>query len=858
MIYSIEVVVVILILILLFVLIKKTNSNFNTLNENNKTLNENIKVLNKKIIKLTEMVSSTGNTAPIVQAKIEPSKEVVPIPIPEPIVPIIPEIVSKPIPESIPEPVKETISKTIKEEPKQVIETKAADTTKTYTIEKKSIVDSTTKEEETFKPDSKPLWERFKEKNPDLEKFIGENLINKLGILILVLGISYFVKFAIDKNWINEPARVGIGVLCGSLVMLIASKLRKKYAAFSSVLVAGAIAIFYFTIAIAFHEYKLFNQEVAFAIMVIITIFSCLVSLSYNRIELAVLSLIGGFAVPFMISTGSGNYIVLFTYIIILNIGITLLAFYKKWSLVNILAFIFTVILFGGWFIQDNQSEAPHYLGGLLFAFAFYIIFVITNVVNNLRTKTIFTKAQLTMLFAATAFFFTVGMVTLNNYHPELKGLFTAGLAVLNLVLAWFLYKKFSLDKVAVYMLIGITLTFITLAIPIQFEGNFITLFWAAEAVLLMWLAKKSTIKSYRFASVIVHGLAIISLGIDWVQKYNDEAVLNIVLNPIFGTGLFVVASLFAVFFLLKNETLRLPFFETEFNAVNYRKFTFIGGIILLYIVGMLEVSFQSVYYIDNWDSALAIPVTYHLLFTAVIAFILFRRKKQYNLEIANIIACVNIVLFAFVFLSLPFLENRAYVDGTSVYRIAFNLHYVMLAITVFFSVIVYKSNKEKPVFGVFNNKIFIWVAAFVLVLIASKEVLLHGLKLLTEPVLSQDVSSYKQISLATQKVIKTAFPVLWGILAFIFLIFGIKKQIKSIRIIALVLLGITIVKLFTYDINNISETGKIVAFILLGVLILIISFVYQKIKVLVSDDPKEDIKQETKEAINEDTEQTD
>ena len=324
MIYSIEVVVVILILILLFVLIKKTNSNFNTLNENNKTLNENIKVLNKKIIKLTEMVSSTGNTAPIVQAKIEPSKEVVPIPIPEPIVPIIPEIVSKPIPESIPEPVKETISKTIKEEPKQVIETKAADTTKTYTIEKKSIVDSTTKEEETFKPDSKPLWERFKEKNPDLEKFIGENLINKLGILILVLGISYFVKFAIDKNWINEPARVGIGVLCGSLVMLIASKLRKKYAAFSSVLVAGAIAIFYFTIAIAFHEYKLFNQEVAFAIMVIITIFSCLVSLSYNRIELAVLSLIGGFAVPFMISTGSGNYIVLFTYIIILNIGITL------------------------------------------------------------------------------------------------------------------------------------------------------------------------------------------------------------------------------------------------------------------------------------------------------------------------------------------------------------------------------------------------------------------------------------------------------------------------------------------------------------------------------------------------------
>ena len=74
------------------------------------------------------------------------------------------------------------------------------------------------------------------------------------------------------------------------------------------------------------------------------------------------------------------------------------------------------------------------------------------------------------------------------------------------------------------------------------------------------------------------------------------------------------------------------------------------------------------------------------------------------------------------------------------------------------------------------------------------------------------------------------------GRLSFVFLIIGIRKQIKQLRIIALTLLGLTIVKLFVYDINNVSETGKIIAFILLGVLILIISFVYQKIKKLVVD----------------------
>ena len=105
----------------------------------------------------------------------------------------------------------------------------------------------------------KSLIEKFKENNPDLETFIGENLINKIGILILVLGISFFVKYAIDKDWITESARVGIGVLCGALVMAVAHKLKKNYVAFSSVLVSGAISILYFTIYIAFHEYPIIS-----------------------------------------------------------------------------------------------------------------------------------------------------------------------------------------------------------------------------------------------------------------------------------------------------------------------------------------------------------------------------------------------------------------------------------------------------------------------------------------------------------------------------------------------------------------------------------------------------------------------
>jgi len=131
-------------------------------------------------------------------------------------------------------------------------------------------------------PPEKSWWEKFKDNNPDLEKFIGENLINKIGILILALGISYLVKLGIDQNVITEPMRVGIGILAGSIVMIFAHKHRINYKAFSSVLVAGAISIFYFTIAIAFHDYHLIGQTVAFIIMVVITLFSAFISISYE------------------------------------------------------------------------------------------------------------------------------------------------------------------------------------------------------------------------------------------------------------------------------------------------------------------------------------------------------------------------------------------------------------------------------------------------------------------------------------------------------------------------------------------------------------------------------------------------
>ena len=722
----------------------------------------------------------------------------------------------------------------------------------------KIVFNSPTAFKEKPKVVSEKSWfEKFKENNPDLEKFIGENLINKIGILILVLGISFFVKYAIDKNWINETARVAIGILSGTLVMGIAHKLKKNYIAFSSVIVAGAISIYYFTIAIAFHDYHIFSQTGAFAIMVVITAFSAFVSINYNRQELAVLSLIGGFAVPFMVSTGQGNYAILFTYIAILNIGILAMAYYKKWNLVTILSFVFTTLLFLSWsFAEMSKENFPHQ-GAFVFATLFYFIFSITVVINNVRNKGVFSTIEYFIITGNTFIYFGIGLAIIEDSKLDLKGLFTLSLAIYNFIYTAILFKKFGLEKNAVYLLIALVLTFVTLTIPIQFEGNHITLFWACEAVMLFWLSQKSKISLFKLSAVAVQFLMLFSLIIDWFQTYDSiEVTLNVVFNKIFITGIVALGSIVATYFVLNKETENSIIYKITFQPTLYKNFLVFVGVIMAYFVGMIEVSYQAPEFLNNYYSSCSFSVVFHFVFITALAFYVLRKNKAELFKPTLILIILNVFIYLFLYSRLPIQEMVDNLQMKNGSNFAFYFHYVLLMCLVYHFVILIKQIKDTSVFEIFKSKFAIWILVISGVYILSNELLVHAvhfndvseienaivkksktttdkydLSYEIENIVSDDINDVKT------QVIKIGYPVLWGILSFILLIIGIKYQWKQLRIIALSLLGLTVLKLFIYDINNFSETGKIIAFILLGVLILIISFVYQKIKKLVVDE---------------------
>ncbi len=676
---------------------------------------------------------------------------------------------------------------------------------------------------------NKPPKPGFFERNPDLEKFIGENLANKIGIGILVLGIGFFVKYAIDQEWINEIGRVFIGILCGGILLGVAHRLRKTFTAFSSVLVGGGIAVLYLTIAIAFHEYKIFNQTAAFLLMLGITSFAVVLSLGYNRIELAILSILGGFASPFMVSTGEGNYTVLFTYILILDSGMLVLAYFKKWNLVNIICYALTILLFGSWLGSKFDGEnSSMIIGALIFATLFYLVFFAMNIVNNIKERLPFKGIEISILLSNTFFYYGAGMMILNNEIGEdFKGLFTAALGIFNFIFAYALYKNNRVDKNLVFLLIGLVLTFISLAAPVQLKGNYITLFWSAETVLLLWLSQKSGIRLMKFASLLIMGLMVISLIMDWSQIYIDEteSSLNVILNKGYITSLFSLASIAATFYLLKNEGE-----EDEESVHLYKNLLLFAGVILLYVSQFLELRHQLYSHGFDYATQNIIIGSYNMLF--ILGLLLAERKwinNQYIKEAFSFWGILAMLSYLFYYHDqIISTRNDFLFVGSTITGFVF--HYILIVLLILVAALSLKKIQTLTEFNQKTYHLYSWFYVFFFVFLASAE-LDHIV------MLSAGATSETMEHILTQNH-KIGFPILWGITSFILIAIGLKTKKKHLRIISLTLFLITILKLFTMDIRGISEGGKIAAFISLGVLLLVVSFMYQRLKnILLADE---------------------
>lgn len=652
-------------------------------------------------------------------------------------------------------------------------------------------------EEPAMTMDEEEEIEEYATSETNFEKYIGENLFGKIGILIFIIGIGFFVKYAIDQNWINETARTLMGYAVGAGMLVLAERLHKRYHTFSSLLAGGAFGIYYLITAIAFHYYALFSHTIAFVILCITTIFMSAVSVLYDRKELAVTALVGGFIAPFIISTDSSSIISLQIYITILNIGMFCLAMYKKWAILPMVSFAFTyIILWGTTALAFSDSEAVTTYP-TLFAFAtlFYVIFLLP-VVFILRTQYgENTRLGLLGIITANSFMYLIyGDFLLQHFEAssDTTAYLAFFIAGVNLVIHLYLRFRVEGQDTLRNLMLGLAVTFASMGIPILFSAANVLMVWAAESVLLLWLFTKEKNRIYELASAV---LLLLTLGALAYYRTTDTFIHDT------GDSLFFNGA----------------FFVTTFVSIAY----YVVAVIMQLNKDLFSDTKRLIAYTPC--NAIAYALGFSILFLA------FRDNFHFHLEqpiseYASLLTA-NIMLLGGVLI----LRKRFEISENKLaYEISLYLAGILFAMTVW--------NYTIP-----DGLLLRWLMA--LVTIAYMAYCMRGQLLVTSNQRNLHteysiISTLMWLTLTRLLLItfnevnfSTAFSLSLGIAAFILMCIGMRYHSKEIRIVSLAEFGIVIGKLILNDVWAMPALGKIIVFISLGAILLILSFLYQKLK---------------------------
>jgi len=351
--------------------------------------------------------------------------------------------------------------------------------------------------------------------------------------------MAFFLKYAIENRWIDETGRIIIGVVVGLACVYGGEYFRKRNLPLYAQGISGAgIAILYFTIYAAFAFYQLVPQLAAFGFMIVVTITAIAVSVRYDAVAIAVLGIIGAFATPALLQgPGGGDVeIQLFTYIAILDLGILGITRYKGWRSLNILSLIGTVLIFQGW-AWENYS--PENLGvTMLFLTIFFAIFAAQSFVQNVTARRSLNTADIFMAIVTPILYFAVSYSLLVDAYRVYLGVFSAVMAALYLAFAQNVRIIRFEDRRVRLIFLGVATAFLTLAIPIQLRGHWITIGWSVEAAVLAAIG-------FNLNSVRTREVALVLLGLVlWRLLFRDAPaeVRLPFLNDRFPTFLVAVA----------------------------------------------------------------------------------------------------------------------------------------------------------------------------------------------------------------------------------------------------------------------------------------------------------------------------
>ena len=326
----------------------------------------------------------------------------------------------------------------------------------------------------------------FKEPSADdLEALIGGRWFNRIGIIALLFAVSYFLKLAFDNNWIGPAGRVTIGIILGA-VMLPWSEwlLRRDYSYFSEGIAGLGEATLFVSVWAGCQYYTLFSRQTGFVALVFVTAIMAFLALRRDSPRIAFLSLLGGLLAPALMSSGKNEQIMLFSYLLCLGGAALAVSWRRSWQSLLPLSFVSTHLYFWQWY-DMFYSRGLFLQRTVLFATFFFVLYSTIPVLRAVRRSALTSMDLLLVAANAAAYAGSLSVMLWPDSRVLLAALFLL-LALFHAAVALLFQESGSLFSRVAYLILAVA--FFTLAIPIRFDGNTVTILLAIEGSVLAWI----------------------------------------------------------------------------------------------------------------------------------------------------------------------------------------------------------------------------------------------------------------------------------------------------------------------------------------------------------------------------------
>ena len=345
--------------------------------------------------------------------------------------------------------------------------------------------------------DEWPLWQWV----------TGGNTVARVGVVILFFGVAFLLKYAHEQFHLPIELRLA-GVAVGALVLLVVGwRLRERRAGYALTLQGASIGLLYLVIFTAFRLYSLLPPVPAFALLVAVAALSAMIAVAQDALALAVLGTAGGFLAPILVSTGSGNHVLLFSYYAILNTGILAIAWFKAWRVLNLVGFAFTFAIGTLWGVTVYRPE--HFASTepfLAFFFALYLAIPILFARRRASELERYVDGSLVFGVPLVTFGLQVALVREIEYGMAWSAL-TLGAVYLVLAKVVFGRRGETLRLLAeAFLALGVV--FGSLAIPLALNGRWTSAAWALEGAAIVWVGVRQQRLAARVFGVALQVLA--------------------------------------------------------------------------------------------------------------------------------------------------------------------------------------------------------------------------------------------------------------------------------------------------------------------------------------------------------------